>query len=194
MNTLNFFHLTVKENMGRVLSRDLRTGKPFKTTTGIFINIHKKFCNGANRSNGFSPNHFIDYLAKQLEDFIQLFNFYLETIVKNLKESNQFRIKSENWLDPDKIYSFNYTNTYQRIHKNVEVDYLHGSSGEKQNIVLGVSDLADESLKKIKAYGFTKYHQKLLKQTDYSFLDDSTDVFKSIKRGRTMIDKGLKFF
>ncbi len=42
LNTLNFFHLTVKEHMSRVLSRDLRTGKPFKTTTGIFINIHKK--------------------------------------------------------------------------------------------------------------------------------------------------------
>lgn len=174
LNTLNFFHLTVKEHMSRVLSRDLRTGKPFKTTTGIFINIHKKFCNGANRSNGFSPSYFIDYLAEQLEDFIQLFNLYLETIIKNLKEKNQFIIKSESWLDPDKIYSFNYTNTYQRIHKNVEVDYLHGSSVEKQNIVLGVSDLSDESLEKIKAYGFTKYHQKLFKDTDYLFLD----VFK----------------
>ncbi|USE83545.1 AbiH family protein [Acinetobacter tibetensis] len=171
LNTLNFFHLTVKEHMSRVLSRDLRTGKPFKTATGIFINIHKEFCNGANRSNGFSPSYFIDYLAEQLEDFIQLFNLYLEAIIKNLKEKNQFIIKSESWLDPDKIYSFNYTNTYQRIHKNVEVDYLHGSSVEKQNIVLGVSDLEDKSLKKIKAYGFTKYHQKLFKDTDYLFLD-----------------------
>ena len=91
---------------------------------------------------------------------------------QNLKETNQFVIKSESWLDPDKIYSFNYTNTYQRIHKNVEVDYLHGSSVEKQNIVLGVSDLLDESLEKIKAYGFMKYHQKLFKDTDYLFLDE----------------------
>ncbi len=51
------------------------------------------------------------------------------------------------WVYPDKIYSFNYTNTYQRIMINIDTDYLHGSYGAKQNIVLGVSDLTDESLK-----------------------------------------------
>ena len=72
----------------------------------------------------------------------------------------------------DKIYSFNYTNTYQKFYdQSAEIDYLHGSFGEKQNIVLGVSDLNDESLKKIKAFGFTKYHQKLFNETDYLFLD-----------------------
>ena len=52
---------------------------------------------------------------------------------------------------------------------------------KKQNIVLGVSDLEDESLKKIKAYGFTKYHQKLFKDTDYLFLDEYKKKVKSHK-------------
>ena len=75
-----------------------------------------------------------------------------------------------------------YTNTYQRIHNQVNIEYLHGSHGQQQNIVLGVSDLEDESLKKIKAYGFTKYHQKLFKETDYLFLDKYKEKVKAHKR------------
>src|SRR5690606_39348800 len=71
-----------------------------------------------------------------------------------------------------KIYSFNYTNVYQRLHDSVSVEYLHGSHGEFQNIVLGISDLENKALKNLKAYGFTKYHQKLFKDTDYLFLDE----------------------
>lgn len=52
-----------------------------------------------------------------------------------------------------------------------KIDFLHGQSGKKQNMVLGISELKDEVLKKIKAYGFTKYHQKLMKDTDYDFLN-----------------------
>ena len=82
------------------------------------------------------------------------------------------------WSYPDKIFSFNYTNTYQRLHDSVDVEYLHGSCGEYQNIVLGVSDLEDESLRKLKAFGFTKYHQKLFKDTDYLFLDNYKKIVR----------------
>lgn len=147
-----------------------------------------------NEKYGFNTNKYIQKLQNSLEDLMGLFNLYLELVINKLLPICELNINSEDWIKLDKIYSFNYTNTYQRIYDNVDIDFLHGSSGETQNIVLGISELHAESLKKLKAYGFTKYHQKLLKQTDYSFLDDSTEVFKSIKRGRTMIDKELKFF
>ena len=120
---------------------------------------------------GFSTEKYISFLNHQLEEFIEIFNSYLELVVSPLVPSSSFFIESQDWVSPDLIYSFNYTNTYQRIHNSVEVEYLHGCHGEQQNIVLGVSDLEDESLKKIKAYGFTKYHQKLFKNTNYLFLD-----------------------
>jgi len=106
-----------------------------------------------------------------LEAFTDLFNEYLQLVIRELVLNKSLEISTENWVNPNKIYSFNYTNTYQRIYDAVEVEYLHGSHGENQNIVLGISDLKDESLKKLKAYGFTKYHQKLFKDTDYLFLD-----------------------
>ena len=59
----------------------------------------------------------------------------------------------------------------------------------EQNIVLGVSDLEDESLKRLKAYGFTKYHQKLFKDTDYLFLDEFK---KLIEDGKKQFDTDLK--
>jgi len=81
-----------------------------------------------------------------------------------------------------KIYSFNYTNTYQKFYdQSVETDYLHGSSGKEQNIVLGVSELEDDSLIKLKAFGFTKYHQKIFNDTDYLFLDKYKTQIQSEK-------------
>lgn len=127
---------------------------------------------------GFSIEKYVFFLNSQLEEFIEIFNLYLELIVSQLSPIETFSVVSQDWSYPNKIFSFNYTNTYQRIHDSVEVEYLHGSHGEYQNIVLGVSDLDDESLKKIKAYGFTKYHQKLFKDTDYLFLDKYSNIVK----------------
>ena len=131
--------------------------------------------------HGFNPSGFVGFLHQQLDEFIEIFNLYLETIVGQLFQSRMIDIDTE-WSYPDKIFSFNYTNTYQRLHDSVDVEYLHGSCGEYQNIVLGVSDLEDKSLKKIKAYGFTKYQQKLFKDTDYLFLDNHKKKISDSKK------------
>lgn len=147
---------------------------------GMHIGFNAKFCYGGNDKNGMNLSSFLEFSHKQLEEFIEIFNLYLEIVVGQLFQSRMIDIDAE-WSYPDKIFSFNYTNTYQRLHDSVDVEYLHGSCGEYQNIVLGVSDLEGESLKKIKAYGFTKYHQKLFKDTDYIFLNDSVSKVKMYK-------------
>ena len=107
-----------------------------------------------------------------LDAFIEIFNVYLEKVVSKLSLKKDYLINLDGFNSLGKIFSFNYTNTYQRIHENISIEYLHGSHGENQNIVLGISDLEDDALKKLKAYGFTKYHQKLFKDTNYLFLDN----------------------
>lgn len=139
---------------------------------GMHKGFNAKFCYGKNDKNGMNPSSFLEFTHKQLEELIEIFNLYLELIVSKLFQNTMIEINAKEWSYPDKIFSFNYTNTYQRLHDSVNVEYLHGSCGEYQNIVLGVSDLEDESLKKIKAYGFTKYQQKLFKDTNYLFLDN----------------------
>jgi hypothetical protein len=98
------------------------------------------------------------------------------------------------------IFSFNYTNTFDNFYgfkqrseseqlkmivdlhiskkESVKIEFLHGSyvenwkeDSDKLKIVLGVDDI-HESLKKHKLFQFTKYFQKLHKQTDYLFLKD----------------------
>lgn len=123
-----------------------------------------------------NSDNLLSFLQEKLDEFISIFNLYLELIVSQLSPINRFSIESEDWIYPDKIFSFNYTETYKRIYDSLEVEYLHGSHGEQQNIVLGVADLEDETLKELKAYGFTKYHQKLFKNTDYLFLDSYKKV------------------
>ena len=151
--------------------------------------FNKKFCHGGSIENGFSSTIFSEYLSKQLDELIEIFNLYLEIVIGRLSQSSTVEIYAEEWSYPDKIFSFNYTNTYQRLHDTVEVEYLHGSCGENQNIVLGVSALEHESLKKIKAYGFTKYHQKLFKDTDYLFLDKFKKI---IENGKKKFDEDLR--
>ena len=193
---VNYLNNRGQDNL-KIKTNDLDILNFFKFTTkndGVMIpfNLNKDFCHGKNVKNGFSSADFMSFLYTELEKFIEIFNVYLEIIVGQLFQIKKIEIDAE-WSYPDKIFSFNYTNTYQRLHDAVDVEYLHGSCGEDQNIVLGVSDLESESLKKIKAYGFTKYQQKLFKDTDYLFLDgykseilESKNMIEELKRKTLM--------
>ena len=182
IDTLNFFGFS--NNVGGAVKIGGRV-----TNIQRQAYISTKFCHGKNIDNGFSATAFLDFLQQELEDFIQVFNLYLELIVDKLSSINSISLETDGWTYPDKIFSFNYTDTYQRLHDSVNVEYLHGSHGENQNIVLGISDLDDVSLKKLKAYGFTKYHQKLFKDTDYIFLDEFKRI---IEDGKKKFDADLK--
>ena len=117
--------------------------------------LNSIFCHGEDIKNGFNPASFLEFIYRQLYEFIEIFNLYLILIIDKLEPKGRFEIftrsnslfglEENNWTEPNKIYSFNYTNTYQKLYdQSTETDYLHGSFGEKQNIVLGVSDVADE--------------------------------------------------
>ncbi|MFV5489835.1 AbiH family protein [Acinetobacter sp. ASP199] len=175
LNILNFFEFVKPERYETTRMRPIAgygSDTSMSKSYSDRLNINPEYCYGGKIINGFNPLLFLDKLHSQLEEFIEIFNLYLKLIISNLQTTSKFLIQSEDWVSPDKIYSFNYTNTFQRLYDNIPIDYLHGSYGEEQNIVLGVSELEDESLKKLKVYGFTKYHQKLFKDTDYLFLDE----------------------
>lgn len=192
-NILDFFNFSSNEFYDYEINEFYKEGNSLQDNMGRKrTNVNTIFCNGREIKNGFNSSLFLDFIQLQLDDFIKIFNLYLELIIDELKPRAKFEIYVQSnslfepekncWIQPNLIYSFNYTNTYQRIHNSVKVEYLHGSHGQQQNIVLGVSDLKDESLKKIKAYGFTKYHQKLFKETDYLFLDRYKEKVKTHKR------------
>jgi len=159
----------------------------------------------------YKEKKFFNDIYESLEEFVGIFDDYLVNIV-NLFYDNLKDNKKKNFIEIDdskifdkisKIYSFNYTKTYDKYYKNStwenlrhtirseylrtnEVEFIHGSivenwndnifenlskNLEKLKIVLGVDDI-DKSLKTHKLFQFTKYFQKLHKQTDYLFLKD----------------------
>ncbi|WP_163120154.1 AbiH family protein [Acinetobacter pittii] len=120
---------------------------------------------------GFNSRKFLSSLQKELNNFIDLFNIYIQEIIKNLNPTFDFNFHNSNNIN--KVFSFNYTNTFERFYKkNTTIEYLHGKSDTQHNLVLGISDIYNPSLLNSKMYGFTKYHQKIFKETQYNFLND----------------------
>ena len=73
----------------------------------------------------------------------------------------------------NRVYSFNYTSTFLKVYRSdVQSYFLHGKINDQNKIVLGVSDLNNQILRKFDLWGFTKYHQKLLLNTDYEFIEE----------------------
>lgn len=134
-----------------------------------------------NEKYGFDSKKYLSFLQKQLDNFIELFNLYLTDIIDKFQKNTDFKIK--NFIEVNEIYSFNYTNTFEKFYNNeIKINYLHGRHGANQNLVLGISDLNHSSLIGLKVYGFTKYHQKLLKNTDYIFLHDRLTNYRHDKK------------
>lgn len=132
--------------------------------------INEKYLLKNNKHENFQYQKLIDFLHLSLESFIKIFNLYLLSCVQSLNFKNELNLP-EKIANIDQIFSFNYTNTYNYFYKTeASIDFLHGKSGDSQNMVLGISDISHKTLKGHKAYGFVKYHQKLMKDTDYRFI------------------------
>lgn len=171
----------------------------------------------------YKEKYFFDFIYKSLEEFTGVFNDYIEKIVNvfygNFKEEKKesfIKVNNDFLFDKvHKIFSFNYTNTYQNLYKldseneNIsrglsqsgyfnDIDFLHGKSIknwsnnlDELKIVLGVDDI-DPLLKNHKLFQFTKYFQKLHKGTDYIFLHE---IIKTLARPtKGMIDYTFYFW
>lgn len=136
---------------------------------------------------GFKADELFKRLSADLESFSEIFTSYINVIINQLEPVNCFDSFGDSGKEIDAVYTFNYSNTFERFYPNIFVDkynnvqYIHGSA-ERKNIVLGISDLEKE-LKKYKIYGFVKTFQKLINNTDYKFLDNTDiKVVRSIPR------------
>lgn len=144
------------------------------------MHINKKYYRNNKLNLDINSHLIIEDLERNLNDFITLFDWYLLTIVENLELKNK---ANENFFSFDfkclDIFSFNYTQTLKRFYiSKAKIEYIHGSVGK--SLVLGISDFKNEFLRKFKNYSFTKYHQKLLKNTDYLFLRENSKLMALI--------------
>ena len=126
--------------------------------------------------NAYSDK-FFDHLYLDFESFLSCFDSYLHVIVEVFQPLGFFQSPLVSGFD--KVYSFNYTKTILRFYDfDKNFDFLHGETGNaEKKIVMGVSDLGVD-LRVIKLYRFTKYHQKMMNNTDFKFLKEGNDVCK----------------
>lgn len=141
-----------------------------------------KYCNKSSDFKNIGRFDFVgDRLKKVIDDInvdlnglIRCLEIYLGEVVE--KSNIDYRIHEMNELKIDKLISFNYTNTYQRLYEsdsaNIEIDYLHGNVEvnrdiTENNMVLGIDEYLEEEErnKKLDLILFKKYFQRIYKKT-----------------------------
>ncbi len=115
----------------------------------------------------------LEVVLSELKYFTIIFNIYVSEIIFNFFNETTNKIKM-NINAFDKIFTFNYTPTIENLY-NIDINkivYLHGKCNQDdkiQNIVLGVSEINDK-IKNFRLFEFTKYFQKIVKNTNESFI------------------------
>lgn len=159
-------------------NKSIRYKKEFKSITDKFL--FKRF---RSKYIGFDENKIFKVLTISLEEFIDIFEEYISLVINSFNPKVVFN----SFLQNESVFSFNYSDIFQRFYQNTDsvflhkVNHLHGRAKDK-NIVLGISDLND-NLKKYKVFSFVKTYQKLINNTDYKFLENTElKVVRSVPR------------
>lgn len=111
---------------------------------------------------------------KDLDRLIRCLEIYLSDYINKVQVKKTLLDIKE--LPPiDKVLSFNYTNTFERLYKNsslVEFDYIHGKADIEKgintnNMVLGIDEYlkGEERNENIEFIAFKKFYQRIRKET-----------------------------
>ena len=123
---------------------------------------------------------YIRYLLDALNNLIRCLEIYLGEYVQSLPIS---QLKDIEELQIDKILSFNYTNTAERLYaqkdgKPLDYDYIHGKanvhhSPEECNLVLGIDEYlpAGKQDSDNEYIEFKKFYQRIYKATGSHYID-----------------------
>lgn len=136
-------------------------------------------------------NKFTRCLHNDLNRLIRALEIYLTDYVEQIKCCSI----SPDIIDikPDKILSFNYTNTYEALYsdgKSIEYDYIHGKANidntiDTNNMVLGIDEylIDDRKNKDLEFIAFKKYYQRIYKRTGCKYRDWLYKIKKEYEKG-----------
>lgn len=169
-NLLENFSITDKQN----------------TYMGMQIVFNKSFVKYySGKPTDICSSSLFKHLEEDLINFIEIFSEYI-ALIDELKVKNALKNPEIFEEDLDAIYSFNYSSTIERLYSHSNINFIHGKADKNSDkkIVLGISELKNQVLIDNKAYGFVKYYQKLVNNTDYRFLKSDSPV--------TALEKNMK--
>lgn len=161
---------------------------------GEFVKASLESCYGSEnlKDNSISYLELRNKLLDSLDHLVQLLECYLGQYVGRMQTN--YRLPDIQGVTFDKVLSFNYTNTYERIYgqeKDIEYNYIHGKarvykdmSGyrdapQPNNMVLGINEYLtdDERNKNLEFIAFKKFYQRIHKETGCKYrewLDEIT--------------------
>ncbi len=120
------------------------------------------------------------HMLEDLKKLTRALEIYLSDYVNNLPVS--IKLPDIDKLEIDKVLSFNYTNTYERIYgkrkPSIEYDYIHGKAEithdvNSCNLVLGIDEYltGDEKNRNTEFIQFKKFFQRIYKKTGCKYMD-----------------------
>ncbi|WP_026491129.1 AbiH family protein [Butyrivibrio sp. XPD2002] len=123
------------------------------------------------RKYSFNIGNIIRMLLEDLSKTRRALELYLSLCINEIKIDD--RLTEIANLNPTKVISFNYTNTYERVYGKrnalIEYDYLHGKADASRNlenndIVLGIDEYYHDDRKDndLRFVEFKKYYQRQL--------------------------------
>ena len=118
-------------------------------------------------------------INNELNSITRLLEIYLLKIASKQRTSSKLKVISD--LHIDKILSFNYTETFQKLYdpdKKAEYCYIHGKINETSSLttcglVLGINEFLDNNLQnQDNAFvWFKKFYQRIIKETSSAYID-----------------------
>lgn len=158
--------------------------------------IVSEYKNYFSKSTYTQSRKVIKVLDYDLNRFILLLEIYLCVYVQTVNYTKLSKDIKD--LKIEKIISFNYTNTYEKIYdndKNAEYDYIHGKADinntiESNNMVLGIDEYLPEDRKNkdVEFIAFKKYYQRIHKQTGCKY----KEWVEKIKESWQVWDESIK--
>lgn len=165
------------------LSNDCNLGDEFEET---FDRVFKSKL----RDLHMSYEKLSNVMDESLNDLIRAFEIYLCAFVSKI---NIMKISLDiKELSVDKIMSFNYTDTYEKIYdkkESAKYSYIHGkakhiySKDDKNNMVLGIDEYLTKERrnKETEFITFKKYYQRIYKGTGCEYKDWIYEIKESCK-------------
>lgn len=170
--------------------------------------------NSINEKNKDKSNQIgiINVLEIELDNLCYSLQIYLSYFVEKLE------IEKKRFIDDlpiDKIISFNYTDTYEKIygktHSNMKYNYIHGraktnvydnSLFQKPSIVLGIDETLENkvSSKNVNFVRFKKYYQRIKKNVDKEYIKWLEDIaeqhenYITHKKDYKNIQRAIRYF
>ena len=153
---------------------------------GEIINIINSFSeteyNFKSNLNDFDLN--ATELDLELQKLIRALEIYIAYFVNEIDIS--IRIPEIEGLCPDRILSFNYSNTYSRVYGTKfgqVIGFVHGKAVQNHdinscNMVVGIDDYLDEKERneKLDYLCFKKYYQRIIKETSSEYLEWEREI------------------